>query len=273
MTQAGRTSKGRRLPAGHRATGRVLEILEFLARNPQGFTLTELSLKLRIPKSSLLALLRTFADRAFLERRPTGEYRLGSKAIEIGMGPLSQREFPGIAGPFLVDLMEKSGETTFLGVLANDAPEIVYIDKVESNQRIRYSAGLGERRPLYCTAPGIAILAFLPRAQSETYLSSLNLVPFTDRTIIDRTTLRARLDEVRRNGVAISNEEFAAGASAIAAPIFDRHGRPMATCTVVGPSARILAQKENLAEWVKAAANAISECLGFRAGAATDLEP
>jgi DNA-binding IclR family transcriptional regulator len=267
MTQRRTPKRRSTIAAGHRATGRVLDILELLARNPEGFTLTELSAKLTIPKSSLLVLLRTFAERAFLEHRPTGGYRLGPKAIDVGMSLLSQRELPSVARPGLVDLMEKSGETTFLGILANDAPEVVYIDKVESNQRIRYTASLGERRPLYGSAPGIAIFAFLPTAQREAYLSSLDLRPLTARTITDRTALRARLDEVRRTGVAISNEEFLAGASAVAAPVFDPHGRVVATCTVVGPSARILAQQASLTEWVRAAANGVSKSLGSRSGA------
>ena len=248
----------------HRGTSRVLKILEFLAQNTDGFTLTELSRRLDVPKSSLLAILRTFADHGYLEHQPSGAYRLGPKAIEIGIRSPSQRELPALAGPVLLDLMEKSGETVFLGVLAHDAPEVVYIDKVESRQRIRYSASLGERRPLYCTAPGLAVFAFMPNAERDRLLESMRLLPLTERTITDREALLARLDEVRRAGVAISIDGFMAGASAIAAPIFDRYGRAVAACTVVGLTPRLVAQKERLAEWVKAAGDAVTRSLGFQ---------
>ncbi len=246
----------------HRGASRVLKILEFLAQNSDGFTLTELSRTLGVPKSSLLALLRTFAHHGYLEHQSSGVYRLGPKAVEIGFRSPSERELPALAGPVLLDLMEKSGETVFLGVLAHDPPEIVYIDKVESRQRIRYSASLGERRPLYCTAPGLAVFAFIPNAERNHLLESMNLLPLTERTITDREALLARLDDVRKTGVAISIEGFLVGASAIAAPIFNRHGRAVAACTVVGPTQRLLAQKDRLAEWVRAAGDAVTRSLG-----------
>ena len=39
---------------------------------------------------------------------------------------------------------------------------MVYVDHVESSQLIRYSGGVGEHRPLYCSASGLAFLSFLP---------------------------------------------------------------------------------------------------------------
>lgn len=251
--------------SAHRGTTRVLRVLEFLARNTEGFTLAGLSRGLHIPKSSLLAILRAFADHGYLEHQANGAYSLGPKAVELGIRSPSSRELPAAAGPVLLDLMQKSGETAFLGVLAHDTPEVVYIDKVESRQQIRYSASLGERRPLYCTAPGLAVFAFLPAAERERLLASLRLVPLTKRTVTDRDAIRARLDEVRRTGVAVSIDGFIAGASGIAAPIFDRHGRPVATCTVVGPTPRLVAQKDRLVEWVKAAGEAVTRSLGYQA--------
>jgi len=248
--------------AAHRGTARVLRVLEFLAQHSEGFTLSALSRELHVPKSSLLAILRTFADRGYLEQRANGAYALGSKAVELGIRSASSHELPAVAAPALLDLMQKSGETAFLGVLAHDASEIVYIDKVESRQKIRYSASLGERRPLYCTAPGLAVFAFLPEAERERLLASLRLVPLTKRTVTDSNAIRARLDEVRRTGVAVNIDGFIAGASGIAAPIFDRQSRPVATCTVVGPTARIIAQKDRLVAWVKAAGEAVTRSLG-----------
>lgn len=251
--------------AAHRGTARVLRVLEFLAQQSEGFTLSALSRELHVPKSSLLAILRTFADRGYLEQQANGAYARGPKAVELGIRSASSHELPAVAAPTLLDLMQKSGETAFLGVLAHEASEIVYIDKVESRQRIRYSASLGERRPLYCTAPGLAVLAFLPEAERERLLASLRLVPLTKRTVTDRDAIRARLDEVRRIGVAVSIEGFMVGASGIAAPIFDRHGRPVATCTVVGPTARLVAQKDRLVALVKAAGEAVTRSLGHQA--------
>lgn len=257
---------GRTRADSHRGASRALDILEFLTENPEGFTLSELSRRLGVPKSSLLALLRTFTERGYLEHEPTGLYHLGPRALELGLRPPYRRELPALAGPALVALAEKSGESVFLGVVAHTPPEVVYVDKVESRHRIRYSAELGERRPLYCTAPGLAIFAFLPQAERDRLLDTLDLTPHTERTVTDRRALRARLDAVRRAGVAVAVDEFIAGAASVAAPVFDRQGSPVATCSVIGPTPRIVARRDELSAAVRAAADAISRRLGFTAG-------
>ena len=249
-------------PPAHRGAGRVFDILEFLADARDGFTLATLSRRLRVPKSSLLALLRTFVERGYLEQEPGGAYRRGRRAAEIGLRPALERQLPAIARPLLLDLAERSGESAFLGVLVRDPPEIVYVDKVESRERLRYTADLGERRPLYCSAPGLAVFAFLPAPERARILGSLALRPFTEATLTDRAQLRARLDEIRRAGVAVNVDEFVMGASGVAAPILDRDGTPRAACTVIGPTGRMLAQRDMLMRIVRAAAHKLSRDLG-----------
>ncbi len=247
----------------HRGASRVLDILEFLGQSPDGFTLTALSRRLRVPKSSLLALLRTFVERGYLEQEPTGIYRLGLRARDIGLRAPFPEQLPAFAAPALRELAEKTGESVFLGAFVRHPPEVVYVDKIESRQRIRYTAELGERRPLHCTAPGLAVLAFLPDAERDTLLDGLTLERFTDLTVTDRRALRARLDGVRRAGVVMNMDEFITGAGGIAAPIFDRAGMPVATCTVIGPTSRLMTGKDEVAKWVKTAADSVSRRLGF----------
>ena len=110
----------------------------------EDFTLAELSRRLRVPKSSLLALLRTFVERHYLEFE-AGGYRLGPRAGQLGLRAAPERELSAAASPVLRELAERTGESAFLGVLASEAREVVYVDKVESRQRLRYTAELGER--------------------------------------------------------------------------------------------------------------------------------
>ena len=147
--------------AGPRALGRALEVLEALARRRDGATLSALSQRLGSPKSSLLYLLRPMTRLGYLVRNPDGRYRLGPAAFTLAMAALSNRELPELARPFLEDLVAKSGETALLATMAGDAEAAVYIDKVESQNPIRYGARIGERRPLYCSAIGKLLLAYL----------------------------------------------------------------------------------------------------------------
>ena len=104
----------------HRAAGRVMDILELVVRTREGLALRELSAQLEAPKSSLLPLLRTLTARGYLEQGALGAYRLGPKAFELGMASPAHRAWPEIARPALRELMQRTGETVFLGALGGD---------------------------------------------------------------------------------------------------------------------------------------------------------
>ena len=264
----GRDRRGRVrevLAAGaHRAAGRVVDILELAISTRDGLPLRELSARLDAPKSSLLPLLRTLTARGYLEQDALGEYRLGPKARELGMGLPAHGELPAIARPVLRELMQRTRETVFLGVLGDDGAAVVFIDKIESEQVIRYAAGVGARRPLHATSSGKVLLAFLPPPQREKILRALPLKRYTEQTVTSLPALRASLEEVRRNRVCVNLDELAIGAAGIAAPIFDHDGRVVGACAIGGPTDRVQPRLEALAAEVKAAARAISGCLGHR---------
>ncbi len=247
----------------HRAAGRVMDILELVVRTRDGLALRELSAQLEAPKSSLLPLLRTLTARGYLEQGVLGEYRVGAKARELGMGS-PHRAWPEIARPALRELMQRTGETVFLGTLGGDGTAVVFVDKVESEQVIRYTAGVGDRRALHATSSGKVILAFLPAPERERILRALPLKRYTDRTVTSLPALRAALEEVRQTGVCVNLDELALGAAGIAAPIFDRDGRVAGACAIGGPTDRVRPRLKALAAEVRATARAISALLGQR---------
>jgi DNA-binding IclR family transcriptional regulator len=243
-----------------------VDILELMMGSPDGLALRDLAAHLEAPKSSLLPLLRTLVARGYLAQGPLGEYRLGRRALELGMGSPAHGGLPDIARPALRALMQRSGETVFLGTLSADGLAVVFVDKVDSDQVIRYAGGVGDRRPLHATSSGKVILAFLPPPQRDTILRALTLKRYTDRTVTSPAALRAALDEVRQTGVCFNLDELAVGAAGIAAPIFDRDGQVAGACAIGGPTDRVHPRIKALAAEVKATARDISALLGHRPG-------
>jgi IclR family acetate operon transcriptional repressor len=251
--------------AGPRALGRALEVLEALARRRDGATLSGLSRRLGSPKSSLLYLLRPMTRLGYLVRSPDGHYRLGPAAFTLAMAALSNRELPEMARPFLEDLAATSGETALLATMAGDAPAAVYIDKVESQNTVRYTARIGERRPLYCSAIGKLLLAYLSPAKRQEYVKTTRLKALTPKTPVTRAALRRELDEIRSTGLSVSVDEIAQGAAGMAAPIFDRRGEVVAGLVLGAPSQRVLAEQPRLAALVIESARELSRVMGFGA--------
>src|SRR5205814_9318169 len=146
-----RDSKNRAAPSngdgGQRAANRVVDILELVARHPEGLALRDVSAQLEAPKSSLLPLLRALTARGYLAHGRAGEYRLGRGALDLGAAVPAQRELVDVARPAVVELMRRTGETVFVGMLSSDRTSVVYVDKLDSDHIIRYAGGVRDRRP------------------------------------------------------------------------------------------------------------------------------
>ena len=118
---------------------------------------------------------------------------------------------------------------------------------------------------MHATASGKVILAHLSEHEVDQYLSSVELVALTPKTITDRNTLRRELEQARSSGIAYNREELTDQIVAIAAPIFDLYGIVVASIVVSMPDIRFNDEKEILIErLVKEAARTISQKLGFK---------
>lgn len=248
--------------AGPRAIGRVLEALEILARDRGGQTLSELSQRLASPKSSLFYLLRSLNRLGYLVRGEDGRYRLGPGAFTFAMAALSNRELPELARPFLEDLAAKCGETALIGTLGSDGSAAVYIDRVESHNPVRYTVAVGDQRPLYCSALGKLLLAYMSPEQQDDYLKTAKLKPLARHTITDRAALKKHLAEIKRAGLSVTRDELSEGSAGLAAPVFDRDGHVVAALVVGGPSVRLAPNLARFGKMTKDTARAISRVLG-----------
>ena len=139
--------------------GRIFSILDAIAGSRTGATLSELAVIAGAPKTSLAGLLAGLTVEGCLVREQSGRYLLGPRVHSLAMQAMAGRELSMLARPILLRLVEATGETAVIGALAPDADLAMYLDRVESSNPIRYAVTVGERRELYCTAMGKALLA------------------------------------------------------------------------------------------------------------------
>jgi IclR family acetate operon transcriptional repressor len=132
--------------------------------------------------------------------------------------------------------------------------EVVGIDQVEGPHVLRASLPPGARNPLYRTAPGKAILAFIPEEdQAQVLQEARRLEPVLAQQVT------AELPDIRRQGYAESDSELYAGVAGMSAPIFDWRGVVMGSIGLVGPSTRLTRDwRATVAPEVVAAANRIT---------------
>jgi DNA-binding IclR family transcriptional regulator len=257
-----------KLPEGRNlslSVRRVLNILDYLSdhEGTRGCTLTEISTGLDMNKSTLFSLLRTLQEYDVVDKDlETDRYKLGLRTLYWAEACLSDIQLRKIASPFLHKLMSKVSETVHLVVY--DKGEVVYIDKVESPHAIRMVSRIGSHMPAYSTAVGKAFLANLPEENVREAIDR-GLHPRTVNTITTQEALFQHLEEVRRLGYAVDNEENEPQVRCIAAPIFDHTSQVIAAISISGPTIRVTTDKiEQLGQEVKSTAFSISKQLGYR---------
>jgi len=251
---------------------RAITVLEFLAQSRRGFSVSEMSRRLGIPKSSTHLILNTLERRGFLQKNTqTGRYCFGLRLVSLSRSALENLDLREEAKPFLQSLMRKTGLTVHLAVLERN--EAVIVEKVEAPGLLKLATWIGRRLDVNCTGVGKALIAFLPEDEFEQVIRAKGFPRHNDRTITSTSALKRELAEVRQLGYAFDDEEDEIGLRCVGAPIFDAHQRTVAAVSVAGTTSQIpLELVPALAGTVKQAAEAISERLGCFAREATGTE-
>lgn len=187
-------------------------------------------------KTSLFRALCTLMEAGFVEQDPeTQKYRLGVGVLGPAAHYISKLDFRTVARPLVEEFVKRCGETVTLGIPYGS--EIVFIDRIRGSNDAVFYCDVGRRLPLHCGAAGKAILAWLPEARRELYISS-GLPARTPKTITDPEALRAELERIRQRGYAISDQEVDLGIRAVAVPVFDFSGHVAGGIAVAGLEAR-----------------------------------
>lgn len=225
---------------------------------------TEISRQLGYAFATTHHLVATLANSQYLDQDPqTRRYRLGVRALVLGLAARESLSLVGLAQPVIEDLAETVNEHVNLAIL--DGSETIYVSQVLSSRTIAMFMRLGTKVPMHCTGVGKAILAYLPPDQAERLAGAHAYQAFTSSTLTSWRVLQPELASVRCVGYAVDRGEREEGVLCVAAPVFDHNGRPCAAISVSGPSTRMDGKVAALGGAAKAAAAVLSAKLGHEA--------
>ncbi|MBB4859504.1 DNA-binding IclR family transcriptional regulator [Novosphingobium chloroacetimidivorans] len=245
---------------------RVIRLLEALCASPEPLSLADLSRRLDTPKSSLAALLRGLAEEDFVVPAD-GAWRLGSGAFGLAsaIGEARRRlQSSDLIREGMRRLAARAAETVLLAVGDSDGDQLTYVDLVESRHAVRYSVAAGDRRPLYATAGGRALLATCSAEAVADYLKRVRPERLTATTCTTVRDLTAKIEAARQAGYAQTIDQAAEGVTGTAAVVRDAAGGVVGALVIAAPSARAQGRLPELARLVQDEAAAISRSLGFR---------
>ncbi|WCT79567.1 IclR family transcriptional regulator domain-containing protein [Novosphingobium humi] len=152
------------------------------------------------------------------------------KVLGLARAYLSDRSLSAIAQPLLENLRDRLGESCSLGVL--DGADVLYVARASQSRIMAIGLHVGSRLPAWCTSMGRILLASLPPEQRDALLPPASLPARTPHTVGSLEDLRALLDRIARDGVAIVDQELEVGLRSVAVPVRNAKGQVIAALNV-----------------------------------------
>lgn len=244
-----------------RSVKRAFAILELLDRSQRRWNISEISRKLRIPKSTTHVLMLTLEMIGYVTQdEQSHRYYLALKARDLGNETRLRETLSTVS---LRDLEALAAQTKLtVHVAMQEEQQAVYIQKVAGPRLVQFDTYPGRRANLHCTAVGKVLLAYVPPDFTARFLAKVILMKHTPSTITSTAYLQKELEKIRRQGYAVDDEEEELDVRCLAVPIFRKSGECVAALSVAGTTSQIeVGNFSSLVAIMKRTSNQISKSL------------
>jgi IclR family transcriptional regulator, KDG regulon repressor len=226
---------------------RAVTLLLLFTRSRPKLGITEISQDLGLAKGTVHGLVRTLSRAGFLQQDPESrKYRLGLKIYELGMILAGTLDINEKSLAPTSQLANRTGLTAKIAIW--DGNSALLVLQIDPRAHSLFTQQIGPSIPGYCSAVGKAILAQLEPEELDAYLDRTPLVPYTSKTITDRTELLEDLGETRQRGYSVDREETVLGFDCIGAPIFGRGGEIGGAISLSGSAEQIFPKQKEKTE-------------------------
>lgn len=209
-------------------------VRSFSAQAPQQ-TLSEVAQRAGITRAGARRILLTLQNLGYVDSDGKW-FRLTPRILDLGFAYLSSMPIWNLAEPEVEALVDRVKESSSIAVL--DGAEIVYVMRVPTHKIMKISLGIGSRLPAFCTSLGRVLLSSLEDVEVMRLLEEAPLPALTRHTTTDRSTLLKRIQQVRRQGWCVVNQELEEGLISAAAPLYGANGRMVAALNISGQANR-----------------------------------
>lgn len=193
---------------------RAFAVLEAFDEEHPTRTAAEIAEIAGLARPTTYRLLQTLQQLGYV-RAQRGRYEVTPRVLRLGAGYLGRRSMAAHAQSILDQLSERVGEHVAIGVL--DGADVITVAAANSPQSryLSVAVQVGQRLPAATTSLGRILIAYAPGADGD----------------------EARA--VREAGYVVTDGLLESGLRAIGVPVFDRHGRAIASMSIAVNAVRV----------------------------------
>jgi IclR family pca regulon transcriptional regulator len=244
---------------------RGLQVVRSFSAQAPRQTLSEVAERAGLTRAGARRILLTLQTLGYVEGDGKW-FQLTPRILDLGFAYLSSMPIWNLAEPVVEALVERVKESSSVAVL--DGTDIVYVMRVPTHKIMKISLGIGSRLPAFCTSLGRVLLSGLEDDEIVRRLAQSPRTALTRHTVTDAVTLLKRVQQVRRQGWCVVDQELEEGLISVAAPIHGPDGRMSAAINLSGQANRTNARavQEQLLPPLLEAAQAIELLLRKKPG-------
>lgn len=215
---------------------RGLEVIRAFNRSKSSMTLSEVAERTAMTRAAVRRFLLTLVREGYAST--DGKYfQLRPKVLELGFSLLASMDITEIMQPVVDELAQRLQESVFVAVLDDD--HVRYVARATSQRVVSIGINIGSRAPAHAVSTGRVLLAGLPEEKLNAYLDGVTIEKITPHTVTSKVQLASLIEETRRQGWSIVDQELEVGLRSISAPIRNRSGETVAALNVCCPSVRL----------------------------------
>lgn len=226
---------------------KAFELLDAFTEEKSAWGVRELALKTGYNKSTVYRLLNTLSSLNIVHQNSNDKYSLGSKLFELGNRVSLYKAITKLTNEPIKKVALDIQETVLLSILKEN--QVFHIDKADSLHGLKINTSVGSYQPIYATASGKLLLAFLSDTQLNDILQKTSLTSFSKNTITSSSELQKELITIKQQGFALDMEELESGLVCIAIPVRNKHNKVIASLSASGPLSRF--KMENVTNYIR----------------------
>jgi DNA-binding IclR family transcriptional regulator len=240
------------------AIEKCFAILQLFAKSKQALGISEVAKQLKLNKSTVFGIIYTLKNLEILEQHGNGKFQFGSLLYLLGNANGQKSELIQTIHPYLEKINRQTKLSAFLGIRSEN--QAIILDKVDTAHDIKISSEVGMCLPLTAGAGGKALLSQLANQEIDRILSANTLKKFTPKTCVNKSQFKKQVLNIRKNGIAVDDEEYIDGIVAFAVPLKTYRSDLQAAVWAVGLKQQVRPESRSaITDILKKSANEINQ--------------
>ncbi len=236
-------------------------IFQLLTTTRKLMTTSEIAKKLNLPRTSVFRILKTLEEENMVHSVGKS-YVMGHRLINLGLQVISQIPERQLCVPILQELTKVTEESSHFAILSGD--HSLLIEVCDSPHALRVASRPGTLADMHCSASGKCMLAYASPDALEQMLNRISFKKRTTRSHTNKESLKPELEQIRKQGYALDDEEYLKHVRGLYAPSFNAAGQVIGVIGITAAISRFPKSRiKEVSKQVIAAADKLSEQLGY----------